>query len=400
MVCTVARSLGRRGVPVIHIAMGAGEGRSTSRYLQESAHLSSEHEMPGRFEAFILETTKRWPGALVLPLNDRALVSLARARDDMQPALRIGCPPAEVVAQTIDKERMAVVAARLGISVPRSFELPTMASLDEVAAKLPWPMFAKLRTKIGNARLMAEFPFGVALYQDQSALRAAFAAASDHGAHFIFQEYCPGHDVLLSVLMHEGRVVAAFQSRSLRTWPSTGGVTVLTRSEPVDPVLCEQFAALLRALRWEGIAQSDWRRDPATGRTVLLEINGRFWGSISAAVHAGVDFPYYIWQLAHGRTPSPPAGYRAGMETHWAMGDVKRLVRLWRNPAPGESRWRELIGLLVLFRPGVRGMMWAWDDPTPAWSEWTADIKWFLWARARDVWRRLFPAEKSRGTSA
>lgn len=395
MVLAVASSLGRRGIAVVHAPMGAVEDRMPSRHVRETLSIRRWLGTPEGFVAAVEAIAARWPGALLIPLNDSALVGLAGVRDRARFPVTIGCPAAEVVARTIDKTETARVAARLGIPVPRTFALPDAGAVEVQAARLTFPLFFKARDKIDHGRRHGGTDFGVGRHPDLAALRAAFVADPAHGREYLFQEYCPGHDVLLSLLLHEGRVLAAFQARSLRTWPSTGGVTVLTRSEPVDPVLREQLAALLREIGWEGLAQADFRRDPATGRTVLLEINGRFWGSTFAAVQAGIDFPYYVWQLARGETPEPPANYRAGRMTHWAMGDLKRLLRLWRHPAAGESRGRELARFLSAFRPSVGGMMWRWDDPRPAWSEWSGDLRWFVLGAARRLWRRMTGGKNS-----
>ncbi len=32
----------------------------------------------------------------------------------------------------------------------------------------------------------------------------------------------------------------------------------------------------------------------------LIDVNGRFWGSLQLAILSGVDFPYYLYQLAVG----------------------------------------------------------------------------------------------------
>ena len=95
-------------------------------------------------------------------------------------------------------------------------------------------------------------------------------------------------------------------------YPSTGGYPVLTRSEPVDTRLAGYALALLRELQWEGIAQVDFLHDPKSGRVALLEVNGRIWASIEVAILAGLDFPWYVWQVRMaGRRIFPRAIDRA-----------------------------------------------------------------------------------------
>ncbi len=48
----------------------------------------------------------------------------------------------------------------------------------------------------------------------------------------------------------------------------------------------------------------EFKTDERTGEPVLMEINGRFWGSLQLAIDAGVDFPRLLVECAEGRPPS------------------------------------------------------------------------------------------------
>ena len=54
-------------------------------------------------------------------------------------------------------------------------------------------------------------------------------------------------------------------------------------SEPLDPVLTEHSLSLLRAIGREGIAMVEFKHDRHAQRPLLMEVNGRYWGSIGLA---------------------------------------------------------------------------------------------------------------------
>jgi carbamoylphosphate synthase large subunit len=64
-----------------------------------------------------------------------------------------------------------------------------------------------------------------------------------------------------------------------------------------DGPVREQGLALLKALKWHGVAMVEFRLRP-DGTPVFLEVNGRFWTSLALAVHAGADFPVLLAKLA------------------------------------------------------------------------------------------------------
>lgn len=394
-VLAVSHSLARHDIPVVHVLVDSESGRIPPRAVAEQLCLPDAFVPPDRLLAALEQLALRWPGALVLPLCDNAIAALAAGHERLERCLLLLTPPAAAARTILDKRLTGRLATQLGIPVPRSFEVSDSTALDVLAPSLPFPLFGKLCNKLQPGYAPSQTGADLMLIQDVSSLRATVTAPVVDDFNHMVQEYCPGHDVMLSVIMHHGRILTAYQARSLRTVPASGGVTVLARSEPVDPVLCDQLARFLRALSWEGIAQADFRRDPATGRTVLLEINGRLWGSVSLALAAGCDFPFYLWQLARGESPTPPARYAVGLSAHWAMGDVKRLVHLRRNPVQGISIFRETCALLAAFRPGVRGMIWRWDDPWPAIAEWTDNIRWFALGAVRRLRGRLIARSRA-----
>ena len=108
--------------------------------------------------------------------------------------------------------------------------------------------------------------------------------------------------------------------------------------------LADHAIALLRELEWEGPAMVEFRYDSNSGSPVLMEVNGRYWGSLPLSCQAGIDFPFYSWQLVHDQKPSPPASYKSGLRMRWLAGDIFRLSGVARQWKSGS------VGLRFLFR--------------------------------------------------
>jgi predicted ATP-grasp superfamily ATP-dependent carboligase len=116
----------------------------------------------------------------------------------------------------------------------------------------------------------------------------------------------------------------------------------------------------------------EYKLDETSGTPYLMEINGRFWGSLQLAVDAGVDFPALLLAAAAGEPPTPVVNYRAGVRSRWWWGDVDHLLaRLRSSTSPPElqthvqSKWRAFREFLVLWRPGDRNEILRLDDPRP-----------------------------------
>src|SRR5262249_60395245 len=91
----------------------------------------------------------------------------------------------------------------------------------------------------------------------------------------------------------------------------------------------EAGLAVLRALRWHGVAMVEFRQR-SDGTPVFLEVNGRFWTSLPLAIHAGVDFPALLAEIAEFSDTRSRAEYRVGVRCRWLLGDVRHLIEVWR----------------------------------------------------------------------
>ncbi|MCZ7584034.1 MAG: ATP-grasp domain-containing protein [Deltaproteobacteria bacterium] len=116
----------------------------------------------------------------------------------------------------------------------------------------------------------------------------------------------------------------SFFHRRLRELPPSGGISVLSEAIPPDPEAARAGRALLEALHWTGPAMVEFKRD-ADGRPCLMEINGRFWGSLQLAIDAGVDFPALLVRAAQGDAIVPP-DYKSGTRLRYLFGDLESLA--------------------------------------------------------------------------
>lgn len=348
---TIARSLHRRGIAVDVCRIGK-ERDIRSRYVRNHLALSSAPEAAAqRLTALVRE----YGYSYIMPTSDTALAIILRCESELRSLTRLACPPADRVRQVLDKEATLALAKGIGVPVP-------VSRLEEITG----PMIVKPVDKSLTHGYKVRYFTSVASYREATATETTLTDG------VMVQAFAAGDGVGVEILMHDGESLAAFQHRRIRELPWSGGVGVVARSEPVDPQLYRHAFGLLQALQWEGIAMIEFRHDPISGETVLLEINGRYFGSLSLSYLAGVDFPYLDWQRAHGLPPDVVTGYRTGLRWRWSAGVLYRLkgIRLPGPPwLPRPSLLREFIGLLRDLLPPTRDALWDRKDPGPAIKE-------------------------------
>lgn len=135
-----------------------------------------------------------------------------------------------------------------------------------------------------------------------------------------------------------------------------------------DPELDSIGRALLDELDWHGLASVQFIEDATTDEYKLMEINPRFWASVSCAVKAGLDFPYYYWRFADDGTFRTDSEYETGVMTHLLRGEAVYLHSILRETSPYIERpslQREAHDSLtsIYSQPGCD--YFSLDDPWP-----------------------------------
>src|SRR6266567_3125221 len=272
----VARSLHRHGIPVEVASFLATEPKLRSRAIRSFHRLPVKDLHPAKFLDSLLALVRERGFDTVLAAGDPALSALAEHYDQLSPLLHVGCPPTAIVEHVLNKALTLEAAQKCGIKVPFTCTLANVTELEQVAAQLRFPVVAKPGQKGAQVFRMRCFP----------------------------------------------------TLEMLKEAPATGGVAVIAIAETLDPALAEASLKLLRALEWQGPAMVEFRVDRETGSCFFMEVNGRYWGTSSLPILAGVDFPLYHWQILHGEQPHVSGEYAIGMRWRWTPGYLDRLYSI------------------------------------------------------------------------
>ncbi|HVH13291.1 MAG TPA: ATP-grasp domain-containing protein, partial [Longimicrobium sp.] len=284
-------------------------------------------------------------------------------------------PALAVFRAACDKQGMVAAAAQAGIAVPRQL---VVARPEDRAGLRPdavtYPVVLKPARSVAETD-GARHKTVVRHAADWVQLQAGLADVPPSAFPVLVQQRVIGPGVGIFLLLWDDRVRAVFAHRRLREKPPSGGVSVYRESVAPDPALVDRAVRLLRGVGWQGVAMVELKVEAATGTPYLMEVNGRFWGSLQLAIDAGVDFPALLLDAAFGTSPAPPPAWRPGIRSRWWWGDVDHLIARARRsraeldlPADAPGRGRALADFLAV-RRGDRGEVFRWADPAPALRE-------------------------------
>lgn len=375
----VTRSLGQAGVPVVVGAETSNSLAGASKYSQRTWQYPSPLEDPSRFVSSVIDAVGRLGVTAIMPVTDSTTQVLAARRDQFPAGVLNAVPPLESYELVSDKYRLMKVAQELGVPIPATVYVPDgdLASvLDQVTA---FPVVVKP----GRSLLMTDRGWGktsVHFVSSVEELVDLYRRVPYLKNPSLIQQRVEGEGQGVFGLFDHGRPCALFAHRRIREKPPAGGVSVLRESIALPKPMTDYAVKLLEHVKWHGVAMVEFKVDKTSQVPRLMEINGRFWGSLQLAIDAGLNIPYLLYQVASGLPVAiPENSYRAGTRSRWFLGDLDHLLmRLTKTNATlhlgsdAPSRWRCAAEFLRFWRRDLHYEVESLSDPRPALVEYRA----------------------------
>jgi predicted ATP-grasp superfamily ATP-dependent carboligase len=366
--CAIAviRSLGRAGFDVVAADHDPRSPGFRSRYATRSLVMPDPTADPAAAIDALHSEAMTGRIDLIVPVSDEVLLPLSVVRERFAGLCALAVPERDALARVVDKGATIELARELDVPVPRTVRVATAAQACVMAPWLGWPVALKpVASRVVRAGGVERFEVAYAGgLREVGARMASFEGRCD----VLVQEHCAGEGVGVELLMDRGRTLMAFQHRRLHEVPITGGASSLREGVALDGELLAYAQRLLEALHWTGLAMVEFR--VGEDGPVLMEVNGRIWGSLPLAIKSGVDFPVALAELYLGRRRTAPGapivGVRSrnlGLELVWIATVLRRHRRYPYLTAP--RRREGVVAALRLLSPRDGFDVLSRDDPAP-----------------------------------
>jgi predicted ATP-grasp superfamily ATP-dependent carboligase len=344
-----------------------------SRYA--ARHLKYGFTAADQFPQWLLAVcTANRIDVVITPEESSSLLAAQYHAKFAEHGIRLTNLPLRALETTMDKSCTMSVAAGMGIATPATITLTQPEDALKAAHELGYPVVIKPRfSRYWTGReFIASDGVGYAASDEQ--LLALIRTLDPRVPPPLLQQFIPGNGCGVCLLIGPGGTLCAeFAHERLRDYRPTGSGSVLRKSAAVDPKLRDLSLGLLRRIGACGVAMVEFRVDSRTGQPFLMEINGRFWGSLQLAIDAGVNFPALLVDLALGRPVKKPA-YRENVVLRWWIGDLVRTIRVLKGKPAGyvghfPSRLSGLREFLGPQPEGTRNEILRWSDWRPSFVE-------------------------------
>jgi predicted ATP-grasp superfamily ATP-dependent carboligase len=146
-----------------------------------------------------------------------------------------------------------------------------------------------------------------------------------------------------------------FIRKKMRQCPIDFGYCTMTESCH-NPTVLTQSVALLKEMKYHGVAGVEWKLDPATETYKLIEINARPVNTTGCAMASGVDLPAIAYFSKIGAPLPSVTDWQDGQRWAWLSMDFWAAKELKAEGKLSFGEWLRSV-------KGIKAdAIFAWDD--------------------------------------
>jgi predicted ATP-grasp superfamily ATP-dependent carboligase len=366
------RALGLRGLKVAVAAENENSLAAASKFCRGSFAYPSPYADEEAFVDWILDIVRRLEINTIFPVSDVTMSLVVKHRAELQRHTKLAIPTEEAFDSLTNKYRLMQLAEALGVPIPETVFVPDGRLEDRAGRIRQFPVVVKPARSVTqiDCRLCKT---GVHYADNLGELRRLYDTVEYLRQTSLIQRRVNGEGQGVFFLMNSGNPIAMFAHRRLREKPPSGGVSVLRESIPLPQPATEYALRLLKHVSWHGVAMVEFKADRESGVPVLMEVNGRFWGSLQLSFDAGINFPHLLYCMAVGdNLPTTVHQYRIGVKSRWLLGDIDHLLlRLLKSrtelslPPNSPTKLTTLLEFFRFYQRGMRNEVLRFDDVKP-----------------------------------
>jgi D-aspartate ligase len=387
----LVRSFGKKKIPTILLDYKRSLA-SYSRYTKGIIcpdPIQEEEE----FICFLIELGKQLPHkGFLLATNDIWLIPISKNRSVLSEYYHYPMPDWDVIEKCWRKEYLYKIAKENSIPIPKTFFIKTLSELDNITLDIPFPCILKPSITIGfmeklgsNGRTIVITSMKELTYWKQKIQHAGLTDIS-----LILQAQIPGSPsnlyTITSYANKKSEIVAYSIGHKIRQYPPEAGTITSGEVENIPEVL-EWGSRLIKALRFYGISNIEFKKDDRDGSYKLIEINPRpgMWNY--SVLMSGVNLPYIAYLDCIGEKNGTILKSSEGKK--WILLSQDLISAVYTNKKDGYYAYSLTLGEWI---KSVRGeriyAIESWKDPLPGVFHWNN-----VWlAFMKKIMNSIFPS--------
>ncbi len=333
----IIRSLGKRNLKITAGAYSKLLPSTLSKYKSHIYKYSNPNNNYFRFLNDLKKGIEKYNISAIFPAIDSTSVILSKYKSDFEElGVLVGVENWERFIKTYDKRKTFEIAEKVNVPYPKTHSINSEDQIKEISEELSYPVVIKPRSKsywdkLGNLHMIKIKSINYAFSPVE--LVKKFQKLLKQNVYLrdklpLIQTYINGKIFDTVILAKQGKLIAYFQNKRIRTFPKEGGAFTLAKSIKPNQKMLKYTKALVEELEWTGPAMIEFIKSKDDGEFYLMEINGRYWGSLPLTILSGVNIPWLHYLLLKNKKIGVQKGlYKEDLKLRWLLpGDILWLL--------------------------------------------------------------------------
>ena len=366
------RSFGKRGIDFVLGGETKHDMSFYSKYCKQSFKYTRPTVSISRFVNDLNSHIRKLKPDLIFPTTEQTILACNENRDAINTYVLI---PSKKTIQTVcNKQNVLELAKSIGIATPKCYYI-NKANVDVELSKIEsFPVIIKAKSSVVIGEdCVANAGRTSYIYNSEQLLRECCKRLKT--SPLIVQEFINGYGIGISGIFKDGRALVLFGHKRVRERDPKGGPSAVMESIDISNEFGSATCNLMERIKYTGPAMIEYKVDNETGLGYLMEINGRFWGSVLLPLTIGVDLPFIWWRITNGLDVGEGnTSYVSGTKGRYVLGDTKSLLLTLKGKPKGWSgsfpnRLSTLKDYLRLFFDrNTVNLLFRKDDMGPFWA--------------------------------
>lgn len=368
----IVRSLGKRGSYVSTMSNNPHAVCFYSRYCKENI-LSPEIVDEEKYEKYLEKILSENKYDLLIPVSTGATLIVAKYKKMLQRYTNLVLPDYEKIVKAMDKKFVYKLSANLGIPYPRTIYPENIKQIESDIKDFHYPIVVKARHQTWFDHLVSY------VFSKEELIDICIKMKRKTNEFPILQEYIDGKGYGFFAIYDKGKCKRIFMHKRIREIPPSGGASSCAESY-YDEKLRDYGEKILDNLEWHGIAMVEFKKQCEKDDYKIMEINPRFWGSLDLAIVSGIDFPYYLCQIAEGKNLEYSEEYDKNVRFQWIF--TREIRHITERPSSLKNFLKDL------FNPKIKSDIQI-NDMLPNIIEARNMLKFYGIAFIKKLWRGI-----------
>jgi predicted ATP-grasp superfamily ATP-dependent carboligase len=323
----VVRSLGRQGIKVIWVDSNQNQIGFLSKYCNGiiCPHPKTNEE---EYIDFLLTLGKTLnQKGVLLPIGDIEVTALLKNRQKLQNYYNIPISKLEAGEKLLNKRRFYETLDKYNIPHPKTYYPNDISDVETISKTITYPCIVKPEY---SADFVFDFKTKFFKVGSKKQLVSVYNKASTKHHKVMFQELIPGtanHMYGFNAYYDKKFIPhGVFTYRRIREWPHTSGNGCLIKTIQCSD-LKEIISPFIKKIKYYGIVDAEFKKDPRDDTFKLLEINPRLWMQNSLPARCGINLPYIAYLDATGKDVKKSTYNRQRVKWLFMVEDVRSSLK-------------------------------------------------------------------------